>query len=249
MIELINICKSFDGKEVLKNLNLKIKTGESMVIIGRSGCGKSVLLKHIIGLLRPETGKVIIDGLDITKLSSKELNEMRGNFGMLFQGAALFDSMSVFENVGFRFIEYTDQSFKDVQARVSKCLSMVGLEGVERLKPAALSGGMKKRVGLARAIAMNPNIILFDEPTTGLDPIMGDIINDLIRGLHEKLKVTSISVTHDMKSAYKIADRIAMLYDKKIIEIGTPEEIMNSSNPIVRQFISGDAQGPITSHE
>ncbi|MGB2601856.1 MAG: ABC transporter ATP-binding protein [Candidatus Omnitrophota bacterium] len=246
MIELKNIHKSFGMHKVLEDLNLTIKTGESMVIIGRSGCGKSVLLKHIIGLMRPESGEVIIDGTDITKMSSKELNEMRMKFGMLFQGAALFDSLSVFENVGFQLIEYTDKTTDEIKERVTECLSKVGLHGVEKVKPAQLSGGMKKRVGLARAISMSPSIILFDEPTTGVDPIMGDIINELIRHLHDTLDVTSITVTHDMKSAYKIADRIAMLYDKHIIEIGTPDEIQNSDSSIVRQFITGSAEGPIT---
>ncbi|MGB2650745.1 MAG: ABC transporter ATP-binding protein [Candidatus Omnitrophota bacterium] len=246
MIELKNIHKSFGMHKVLEDLNLTIKTGESMVIIGRSGCGKSVLLKHIIGLMRPESGEVIIDGTDITKMSSKELNEMRMKFGMLFQGAALFDSLSVFENVGFQLIEYTDKTTDEIKERVTECLSKVGLHGVEKVKPAQLSGGMKKRVGLARAISMSPSIILFDEPTTGVDPIMGDIINELIRHLHDTLDVTSITVTHDMKSAYKIADRIAMLYDKHIIEIGTPDEIQNSDSSIVKQFITGSAEGPIT---
>lgn len=246
MIELNNITKYFGKHKVLDGLNLKINTGESMVIIGRSGCGKSVTLKHIIGLMRPDSGNVIVNDTDITTLSTKELNQVRMDFGMLFQGAALFDSLSVLENVGFRLFEYTDLPIDEIKRRVAECLEMVGLSGIERAKPAALSGGMKKRVGLARAISMNPKIILFDEPTTGVDPIMGDIINELIRYLHDTLKVTSVTVTHDMKSAYKIADRIAMLYDKKIIEIGTPEEIKNSKNSIVRQFISGEAKGPIT---
>jgi phospholipid/cholesterol/gamma-HCH transport system ATP-binding protein len=246
MIELKNIYKSFGANKVLEDLNLTINTGESMVIIGRSGCGKSVLLKHIIGLMRPDAGEVVIDGTDITNLSSKELNEMRMNFGMLFQGAALFDSLSVFENVGFQLIEYTDKPLDEVRARVAECLNKVGLQGIEKAKPAQLSGGMKKRVGLARAISMAPSIILFDEPTTGVDPIMGDIINELIRHLHDTLDVTSITVTHDMKSAYKIADRIAMLYDKHIIEVGTPDQIQNSESSIVKQFITGSAEGPIT---
>ena len=246
MIELKNIYKSFGSLQVLEDLNLTIKTGESIVIIGRSGCGKSVLLKHIIGLMRPDSGSVMLDDIDITKLDSKELNKMRKDFGMLFQGAALFDSLSVFENVGFQLIEYTNKSLDEVKEKVAERLAMVGLENIENIKPAELSGGMKKRVGLARAICTDPKIILFDEPTTGVDPIMGDIINDLIRHLHDSLDVTSITVTHDMKSAYKIADRIAMLYDKKIIEIGTPDEIKNSPNPIVQQFITGNAKGPIT---
>ncbi|MGB2630408.1 MAG: ABC transporter ATP-binding protein [Candidatus Omnitrophota bacterium] len=246
MIELKNLCKSFNGLQVLKDLNLTINTGESMVIIGRSGCGKSVLLKHIIGIMRPNSGSVIIDGTDITELNSKELNKIRMDFGMLFQGAALFDSLNVLENVGFQLIEYTDRSLDDIKQCVAERLKMVGLENIEYVKPAELSGGMKKRVGLARAICMDPKIILFDEPTTGVDPIMGDIINDLIRHLHESLNVTSITVTHDMKSAYKIADRIAMLYDKSIIEVGSPEEMKNCENAIVQQFITGNAKGPIT---
>lgn len=246
MIEIRNVYKAFGDHQVLEDLNLTIETGESMVIIGRSGCGKSVLLKHIIGIMRPEFGSVVIDDTDITKLDSRELDEVRMDFGMLFQGAALFDSLNVLENVGFRLIEYTDMTMEEIKKRVAECLEMVGLFGIEALKPAELSGGMQKRVGLARAISMSPKIILFDEPTTGVDPIMGDIINELIRYLHDKLKVTSITVTHDMKSAYKIADRIAMLYDKNIIETGTPDEIKNSENSIVRQFITGSAEGPIT---
>jgi phospholipid/cholesterol/gamma-HCH transport system ATP-binding protein len=246
MIELKNVYKNFNGHKVLDDLNLTINTGESMVIIGRSGCGKSVLLKHIIGIMRPDAGTVVVDGKDITRVSSKELNKIRMDFGMLFQGAALFDSLTVLENVGFQLFEYTNMPLPEIEQRVAECLKLVGLSGIENAKPAELSGGMKKRVGLARAICMSPKVILFDEPTTGLDPIMGDIINDLIRHLHETLGVTSITVTHDMKSAYKIADRIAMLYDKKIIAIGTPDEIKNSDSGIVRQFISGEAKGPIT---
>lgn len=246
MIELKDIHMTFGSHKVLEGLNLKINTGESLVIIGRSGCGKSVTLKNIIGLIRPDSGSVMVNDVDITTIDSKELNKVRMDFGMLFQGAALFDSLSVLENVGFRLFEYTDMSLEDIKKRVAECLEMVGLSGIERSKPAALSGGMKKRVGLARAISMNPKIILFDEPTTGVDPIMGDIINELIRHLHDTLKVTSVTVTHDMKSAYKIADRIAMLYDKKIIAIGTPDEIKESDNPIVKQFITGAAKGPIT---
>jgi len=249
MIEIRDVCKSFNGRMVLKDLDLTIKTGESLVIIGRSGCGKSVLLKHIIGLLRPEKGEILIDGQDITKMGSRELYDVRGKFGMLFQGAALFDSLTVFENVGFQLIEYTDKSYEEIKKRVSECLRLVGLHGIERLKPAELSGGMKKRVGLARAICMSPQIILFDEPTTGIDPIMGDIINNLIKYLHHRLKVTSITVTHDMKSAYKIADRICMFYDRKLVEVGTPEEAQKSKNEVVRQFITGRARGPLTEQE
>ncbi len=231
---------------VLDNLNLTINKGETMVIIGRSGCGKSVLLKHIIGLMKPDFGQVIIDGTDITKLSEKELNRFRMKFGMLFQGAALFDSLTVEENVGFNLLEHASLPRPEVRNRVSECLGLVGLKGVEELKPGELSGGMRKRVGLARAICMKPEIILYDEPTTGIDPIMGDAINDLIKDLHDKLKPTSIAVTHDMVSAYKIASRIAMLYKGKIIYVGTPEEMKNTTNAVVRQFITGAAAGPIT---
>ncbi|MFH1847120.1 MAG: ABC transporter ATP-binding protein [Candidatus Omnitrophota bacterium] len=246
MIELKNIYKTFKGQMILKGLNLTVNKGESLVIIGRSGCGKSVTLKHMIGLLRPDSGNVFVEGIDIAELSERELSRMRLKFGMLFQGAALFDSLTVLENVGFQLFEYTDMPLDQIKKRVAECLNLVGLEGIEKVKPAELSGGMKKRVGLARAICMSPKIILFDEPTTGVDPIMGDIINNLIKHLHAALKTTSITVTHDMKSAYKIADRIAVLYDKHIIEVGTPDEIKKSKNEIVHQFISGDAEGPIT---
>ncbi len=246
MIEIINLCKSFNGKLVLDNLNLTIEKGETMVIIGRSGCGKSVLLKHIIGIMKPDSGQVIIDGVDITRLDEKELNSFRMKFGMLFQGAALFDSMTVEENVGFHLIEHTKEPRDKIRQRVSECLNVVGLKGIEDLKPAELSGGMRKRVGLARAICTNPAIMMSDEPTTGIDPIMGDAINDLIISLHDRFKVTSIAVTHDMVSAYKIASRLAMLYKGKIIYAGTPEQIKNTDNPVVRQFITGAAKGPIT---
>ena len=246
MIEIINLCKEFNDKKVLNNLNLTIDAGETTVIIGRSGCGKSVLLKHIIGILKPDSGQVFIDNRDLTRLRSRELNNVRMKFGMLFQGAALFDSLSVWENVAFGMIEHTKYDKGAIMDRVSECLALVGLKGVENIKPAELSGGMRKRVGLARAICMKPSIMLYDEPTTGLDPIMADAINDLIKELHDKLKVTSIAVTHDMTSAYKIADKIAMLYDGEIIAVGSPDEIKNTNNPFVNQFINGEAEGPIT---
>ena len=246
MIEIVDLYKSFGEKKVLKGVNLTIQTGETMVIIGRSGCGKSVLLKHIIGVMKSDSGKVMINSQDLTQIEQKQLDQLRLSFGMLFQGAALFDSLSVGENVGFNLIEHTDLDEDVIKSKVNNCLALVGLEGIERLMPSELSGGMKKRVGLARAICMDPTIVLYDEPTTGFDPIMGDAINDLIKDLHDKLKITSIAVTHDMSSAYKIADRIAMLYEGKIIEIGTPEQIKNTKNPIVKQFITGAAVGPIT---
>ena len=246
MIEIINLSKTFNRKPVLKKLNLTIETGETLVIIGRSGCGKSVLLKHIIGLMRPDGGQVLIEGDEMTRARGRELESIRMKFGMLFQGAALFDSMTIGENVGFSLSEHTTMDEESIQVRVKEALEMVGLRGIEEMKPSELSGGMRKRVGLARAIIRNPQIILYDEPTTGVDPIMGDAINDLILELHDKLKITSVAVTHDMISAYKIASRIAMLYEGKIIEVGRPEEIRNTKNPIVRQFITGAATGPIT---
>ncbi|MFH1406679.1 MAG: ABC transporter ATP-binding protein [Candidatus Omnitrophota bacterium] len=249
MIEIKNLCKSFNDHKVLDNLNLTIDDAETTVIIGRSGCGKSVLLKHIIGVLKPDSGEVMVDGVDIAKLPAKELDAVRMRFGMLFQGAALFDSLSVADNVGFALLEHTKLEPRLIERRVKQCLELVGLKGVGHQKPAELSGGMKKRVGLARAICMNPQIMLYDEPTTGVDPIMGDAINDLIRELHDRLGVTSIVVTHDMKSAYKVANKIAMLYKGKIIIKGTVEEVRNSNNPIVQQFITGAATGPITEQE
>ena len=246
MIEIKDLYKTFDGHQVLDGVNLTINTGETTVIIGRSGCGKSVLLKHIIGLLKPDSGQIIIDGRDVAKMDEKELSSLRMKFGMLFQGAALFDSLNILENVGFGMIEHTNIGQEAIRKRVKECLALVGLRGIEHKKPAELSGGMKKRVGLARAIALRPQIILYDEPTTGVDPIMGDAINDLIVELHNKLKVTSIAVTHDMTSAYKIADRMAMLYNGTIIAVGTPDEIKGTKDPVVRQFITGAGKGPIT---
>lgn len=231
---------------MLRGLDLEIQTGEALVIIGRSGCGKSVLLKLMMGILEPDAGTVIIDGVDIFSLSPRELDEFRLKLGMLFQGAALFDSLNVRENIGFSLYEHTRLPLEVIQEKVKEKLKLVGLAGIEELMPAALSGGMKKRVGLARAIANDPKVILYDEPTTGLDPIMADGINELILQMHEKLRITSITVTHDLKSAYKIAHRIAMLYEGKIIEAGTPKEIENTAHPILHQFITGSARGPIT---
>ncbi|MDD4202523.1 MAG: ABC transporter ATP-binding protein [Candidatus Omnitrophica bacterium] len=249
MIEIINLQKELEAKPVLKNINLTIETGKTTVIIGRSGCGKSVLLKHIIGLFQPDSGQVIINEKDITRMNYKQLIDLRMNISMLFQGGALFDSLTIGENVAFSILEHKTMSRNDIKERVRLCLDLVGLRGIEHLKPAQLSGGMQKRVGLARAICMQPEIVLYDEPTTGLDPIMADIINDLIIDLKDKLKVTSVVVTHDMRSAYKIGDKIAMLYDGKIIAEGTPEQIKNSQSPVVQQFITGASTGPITEGE
>ncbi len=245
MIDIESLEKSFDDHKVLDGVNLTVKTGETMVIIGRSGCGKSVLLKHIIGLVKPDAGVLVVDGVDVTRLSGRGLDKLRLRFGMLFQSAALFDSMTVYENVSFPLREHTTMTTEAIRQRVHECLQLVGLQDVDELSPSELSGGMRKRVGLARALAMSPEIVLYDEPTTGIDPIMGDIINDLIIALRDRLKVTSLVVTHDMRSAYKVADRIAMLYNGKIIEVGSPAQIRESANPYVQQFIKGEAAGPI----
>jgi len=245
MIEIVDLYKAFGRNHVLRGANLKVEKGESMVVIGGSGSGKSVLIKHIIGTLKPDSGSILIDGVDIAKLSENELYETRKRFGMLFQMAALFDSMKVWENVAFALMRHGKLKEKDAKEIASEKLRMVGLMGVEDLMPSELSGGMKKRVGLARAIAHSPEILLYDEPTTGLDPIMADAINDLIIEMKQKLLVTSVAITHDMHSAYKIADRIAMLYEGRIIATGTPDEIKNTDNAIVRQFITGSAVGPI----
>lgn len=246
MISIVNLHKSFGPKEVLRGVNLTIEKGETMVVIGQSGSGKSVLLKHLIGLLRPDQGEIYIDGVEITRLREDDLQKITRKFGLLFQGAALFDSMTVAQNVAFGLERHTRLSREEIRARVAESLALVGLVGVEDLMPHQLSGGMKKRVGLARAIAYRPEIMLYDEPSTGLDPIRADSINDLINQLKRDMGVTSLAITHDMTSSYKIADRIAMLYEGRIIEIGTPKEIQNSSNPIVQQFIHGQAEGPIT---
>jgi phospholipid/cholesterol/gamma-HCH transport system ATP-binding protein len=244
-IRVVSLHKSFGEKDVLHGINIEVRQGESMVVIGGSGSGKTVLIKCIIGLMRPDQGEIHVDGLEITSLDEKRMNEVRKKFGMLFQGGALFDSMTVWENVGFGLRQQNRLSEEEIRRVASEKLALVGLKNVEDLMPAELSGGMRKRVSLARAIVMEPEILLYDEPTTGIDPIMADAINDLIVQMKEKLNVTSIAITHDMKSAYKIADRIAMLYQGKIIEVGTPGEIRNSSNPMVQQFIEGRSEGPI----
>lgn len=246
MIEIKNLFKNLGTKKVLQGVNLKIEEGKTCVIIGRSGCGKSVLLKHIIGLFRPDKGQVFVDDREVGRLKEKELDALRLRIGMVFQGGALFDSMTVGENVGFGLIEHKRVCQRELLERVEDSLSLVGLGGIANLMPAELSGGMKKRVALARAICGKPEIILYDEPTTGVDPITADSINELIKSLHDKLNVTSIVVTHDMKSAYTVADKIAMLYQGKIIAEGTAEEIQSTDHPIVHQFINGLSHGPIT---
>ncbi len=245
MIEIVDLHKAFGSNNVLKGVNLKILKGETITILGGSGSGKSVLLRHIAGLVKPDKGSIKVDGEEIVGMDEEEMADVQKKFGMLFQGAALFDSLTVGENVAFGLRRLTNLKETEIQKVVSEKLHMVGLKDIEHLKPAELSGGMKKRVGLARAIAMNPEYIMYDEPTTGLDPIMADIINEMILHLQEELRITSIVVTHDMVSAYKISNRLAMLYEGEIIEIESVEMIKNSKNPVVKQFISGSSEGPI----
>jgi len=238
MIRIENLHKSFEDKRVLRGVNLEINDGEVMVILGSSGCGKSVLLKHIIGLFTPDDGKVIVDGAEISSLSKRALYDIRQKFGMLFQSAALFDSMTVYENVSLNLTEHSRMREAEKREVVKDKLELVGLEGTEEMYPSELSGGMRKRVGLARAICMEPEIVLYDEPTTGLDPIIADNINDLIMRLQQRLNITSVVVTHDMRSAFMIADRMAMLSEGVIRFVGTSKEIEESEDPEVREFLS-----------
>lgn len=241
IIKFSDVCKSFGSLVVLDRINLEIKRGETTVIIGESGTGKSVLLKHIVGLIKPDSGKVLFENKDISKLSERELMGVRTKFGFLFQGGALFDSMSAIENVSFPLREHTELTNDEILDIARDKLRMVGLEHIAEQMPGSLSGGQKKRVALARAIALEPEVILYDEPTTGLDPIRSDIIDELILKLKHQLKVTSIVVTHDMKSAYKVGDRILMLYKGRFIFDGTVEEIKQSEDVRVKRFIAGRA--------
>ncbi len=238
MIKIVNLHKSFNSNKVLNGVNLSINEGETLAIIGKSGSGKSVLLKHIVGLLFPDEGYVMVGNEKINPDNQQKLYEIRRKFGYLFQGAALFDSMTVGENIALPLVENDyGLSQDEIMRRVREKLELVGLPGTENMKPAELSGGMKKRVGLARALVTEPQYILYDEPTTGLDPIMSDSIDELIRDLAEKLNVTSIVVTHDMFSVKNVSDRIAMLHEGKIYFAGTPAEVMNSGDPVINEFI------------
>ena len=241
MIEVRDLRKSFGPQPILDGVSFEIQEGESLVIVGRSGGGKSVLLKHIIGLLQPDSGAVVIDGEDITHLDERNLIRVRSKFGMVFQGAALFDSLTVAENVSFALRREKKLTEKEIARKVAEVLDMVELPGVEKKKPSELSGGMRKRVGLARAIIYQPRIVLYDEPTTGLDPIVSDSIDKLIIRVTECLKVTTIVVTHDMRSARRVGHRLVMLHNKKIYANGSPEDIFASTDPVVRQFIDGVA--------
>ncbi len=238
MIKIVDLHKFFGERAVLQGIDLEIYDGETLTIIGGSGCGKTVFLKHLIGLLEPEKGKIYVDQVDITELVDEQLHEVQKKFGYLFQSGALFDSLTVGENVAFGLKNYNFPQ-AEIKKRVEFYLSHIGLSGIENLFPAELSGGMKKRVALARAIAYDPKYILYDEPTTGLDPVTTETISDLILYLQTTLKITSVVVTHDIKTACKVSNRIAMLQEGKIVGTGTPEQIMNSENPIIRQFITG----------
>ena len=247
MIEIVDLQKSFGAKQVLRDVNLRIEDGKTTCILGGSGSGKSTLIKGLIGLEQVTGGKILVDGKDITKIHSEiKLAAIRRRFGYLFQEGALFDSMSVGENVAFGLKYLTEVPEQDYPKVIREKLALVGLkEDVAKLNPSELSGGMKKRVSLARVLAVEPKVILYDEPTTGLDPIMSDIISDLIMDLKAKLGVTSVVITHDMHSAFKIADYIAFLYEGKILMYGTPQEFQKTDNPYVRQFVQGSSHGPI----
>jgi len=241
LIELRNVSKAFGRLQVLRDLSLSIERGQSIVVIGASGSGKSVLLKHIVGLLKPDKGEVYFDGARIDSLPERSLQSVRRRFGFLFQMGALFDSITVAENIGFPLVELTAKHPEEIRSIVAAKLRMVGLPGIEGKMPAELSGGQRKRVALARAIAMNPEVILYDEPTTGLDPIRADVINQLIVKLKVELDATSVTVTHDMHSAFKIGDRIVMLHEGRPIIDGPPDVIRASADPVVKRFISGEA--------
>lgn len=245
-ISVQGLIKSFGNKQVLKGVDLEIPQGKSMVVIGGSGCGKSVLIKNILGILKPTKGSIKIDGIDTTKVSAREKDHLMKKFGMLFQGGALFDSLHVWKNISFIALQNKTVTKEEAYHLAVQKLQAVGLGAeVADLYPAELSGGMQKRVALARAIAHNPEIIFFDEPTTGLDPIMADVINDLIIKCSKQLGATTLTITHDMQSARKIGDYIGMLHEGKFIWQGTIDELDHSGNPYVEQFIHGSAEGPI----
>jgi len=250
MIEVRNLCRSFAGRPVLDDVSFRIENGESVAIIGRSGSGKSVLLKHLIGLLQPDRGAVLIDGENIVGMNERQLLRVRRKFGMVFQGAALFDSMTVAENVAFGLRRYEHLSEEQIASRVAGALEVVDLAGTEEKSPAELSGGMRKRAGLARAIIYEPQIVLYDEPTTGLDPIVSDSIDQLMVRVRDRFRVTTVVVTHDMRTARRVGQRILMLHECRVHATGTPDEIFASRDPVVRQFIDGvaDAKKPELIH-
>jgi phospholipid/cholesterol/gamma-HCH transport system ATP-binding protein len=245
MIEIINIRKSFGDQNVLKGLSMRIGKGELAAVIGGSGSGKSVFLKHLIGILRPDEGSILIEGVDITKARGRRLDAVRENFGVVFQEGALFDSLSVFDNIAFPLREKTKLREDEVEIKVINALEDVGLKGMEMKYPAEISGGMKRRVALARALITEPKIVLFDEPTTGLDPIISSSIHRLIISTHKKYGFAGVIISHEIPEIFEVADKVGMLYNGILIEYGTPEEIQKSSNPFVKQFITGSLEGPI----
>ncbi len=245
VISVRNLHKSFGERKILNGVTLDIYEGETLVIMGGSGCGKSTLLRHLIGALRPDEGEVFMFGKNLAESSEDEMDKLRKRFGMLFQSGALFDSMTVGENIALPLREHTKLDDNVIQIMVRMVLEHVGLRGFEHLMPSQLSGGMKKRCGLARALIMDPKIVFYDEPTAGLDPIMTGVIDKLVIDLTKKLQITSVVVTHDMNSVFRIADRIIMLHQGNILESGTPAEIKNSKNPMVKQFVTGEAEGPV----
>lgn len=245
VIKVENLVKDFGARRVLDGVNLEVYKGETIVVMGGSGCGKSTLLRHIIGGLKPDSGKIYLFGEDIAKAKESKMDQIKKRFGMLFQSAALFDSMTVEENIALPLKEHTKLDEHIIKIMVKMKLELVGLRGFGGLYPSQISGGMKKRVGLARAISLDPEIVFYDEPTAGLDPVVAAVIDKLIVDLSNKLLITSVVVTHDMDSVFRIADRIAMLHKGKVLQVGTKEEIKNSSNEYVQQFIQGNPEGPI----
>jgi len=244
-IEIKELKKSFKDFTILDGVDLVVPEGKTTVIIGPSGTGKSVMIKHIVGLIRPDSGQIVINGKDVAKMNDQELNEIRKHFGVCFQDAALFDSMNVGNNVAFPFRVHTKMTNKQIDERVAELLKEVGLSGVQEKMPSQLSGGMRKRVGLARAIAMSPQILLFDEPTTGLDPVMSNAINILIKDVQKKTKATSLVISHDIHGALMMADFMAMLYKGKIVFSGSPDDFVDTNDPLIRQYMEGGIEGPI----
>ena len=245
MIRVENLRKSFGGQPVLKGVNLEVNRGEIMIVIGQSGGGKTVLLKHLLGLLRADAGRIVVAGVDITELRGEALDAVRRRYGVVFQGGALFDSMSVFDNVAFPLRERTALGRAEIAQRANAKLEQVGLAGMGEKNPAEISGGMRKRVAIARALVTEPEIVFFDEPTTGLDPVLVNTIHGLIVDLHAKFAFTAVMVSHEIPEIFKIAQKVAMLYDGRIVEAGPAEAIQNSPNPVIQQFIRGDPEGPI----
>jgi phospholipid/cholesterol/gamma-HCH transport system ATP-binding protein len=245
IISLKNVTKVFQGKKVIDNVSFDVRCGETFVIMGCSGSGKSTLIRLMTGILKPDEGSILVKGKDIAKIKPNELDEVRKSFGMLFQYSALLDSLTVEENVALPLREHTKLAEEIIKIIIKMKLSLVGLRGFENYYPSQISGGMRKRVGLARAIALDPAIVFYDEPTSGLDPVVGGVIDKLIKDLSEKLLITSVVITHDMQSVFHISDRVAMVHKGKIVEVGTPSEIKDSKNPYIQQFINGKPTGPI----